>query len=115
MGVWINISDALRVANNYPKGPHSRTGLVTAAEKGDFIRRSGVHLEFNKRKLQRYCEISNHPTLSEIASILFTSKGSVKYCALKNRIEFHIEMGRKYLEEKDADRLIKLYKESHNE
>jgi hypothetical protein len=113
---WINISEALRVAKSYPKGPHSKTGLISAGRKGKFIQKSqdGFHWEFNKERLQRYCEIANKPTLEIIARILFTSKGSVKYCALKNGVKFRVDMGRKYLETEDADRLIKFYKRSHN-
>lgn len=113
---WIDIKEALRIAKSYPKGPHTKSGLIWAGKKGKFIQKleNGIRWKFDQDKLKRYCEISNKPTLESISEKLGASKGSVKYCALKNQINFHTEMGRLYLEDEDEKRIIELYKESHN-
>ena len=106
--VWLNTAEALEIAQSYPKGFNSKAGLISAGILSKFSRKDGFHWEFNKAMLIRYCEISNKVTLMEIAGKAKTSIGSIKYLAMKHNIPFHVEMGRKYLTNTDADKLLAL-------
>lgn len=113
---YTDYKGALKIARSYPKGPHSRSGIYKAGDMAGFSWASDdrVHIQFHIPGLRRYCEISNKPTLLSIAKKLGTSVGSVKYAFLTCDAEFQSEMGRRFVEPEDADKIIKRYKERHN-
>jgi hypothetical protein len=108
----INMKTALRIAKGYPDGPKTVQGLIWAIKKAGIGEKDldGFHWLIDKEKLKRYCELAGKPTLSGIAEMLGVGKGSIKYYMLKNQISFRIELGRKYLEEEDALKIINNYK-----
>lgn len=111
---WVDINSALKISTKYPKGCYTKAALISAGKKCNFARKNGYHWEFNAGILSRYCEISNKPTLQSLAEELHTSKGSIKYFCLKHNINFHKEMGRKFLTEIDAQRIINEYPKKQN-
>lgn len=113
MSDWLTTKEALEITKKYKRAPKSKSAIIWAGIQGGFMRKMGHHCEFSKYGLIAYCEISNKPTLQDIADELNTSVGSVKYIAMKNNIKFRYKMGRKFLEKEDAKRIIELYERSH--
>lgn len=105
-----DIDQAVKFTQTFKKGPHTKDGIIYAGKKCGFSKKKNGVWEFNADDLRRYCVLSNKPTLLGIAKRLKKNISSVKYMAMKFSIPFHTEMGRKYLNEEDAEMLYKLLK-----
>jgi hypothetical protein len=114
----IDTKNALRIISTYPEGPKTIQGLIYAGIQGKFITKcaDNFHWLVDEDRLKRYCKIINeYHTITSIAKLLGVGTGSIKYFMLKNQISFQIELGRKYLNETDAFKIINGYKGKNNE
>lgn len=112
---WVDLKTAKLVISKYTKYPKTKNALISAAEKGEFIRRNpddGFHWQFNLPILKDFMDIYNLTSLSDLAKELNVNPGSVKYLAVKNGIFPKVKYGKKYLTENDITRLKILHQRS---
>lgn len=112
---WIDYKAAIQIAKKYPKGPWSKEGIIWAGKQCGFAKKNKEgRWIFQKDKLIEYCVLSNKTTLEELSLSLNTTIGAIKYIMLKHNIRFHKKMGRKYLEQNNVTKIIRIYRGTHH-
>lgn len=116
MDTWVDSHHAIELAKQNDFAPDTYMGLIWAGIRGKFIRKAPdeIHWEFNRKEMVKYFQLRNKYTLSSIMKITRKPSSSIYRIMNQLGIEMKEKMGHKYLEDDDAEQLIKHYRKDYN-
>jgi hypothetical protein len=106
----ITVNEAMEVLGEYNRGPQTIPGLLYTGRRYDFVilEADNFHVRIDKKKLLFYLNVLEFCPAS-IARDIGVTAGSLSYTILKMGIKTKRHFNKKYIGEKDVQRIKKYY------